>query len=525
MTAPVDALTTPESFGTVPKTCFEAARGRGAVLAIYPGKTYLITENTSAGVLLNYGGTIDIAAGVVFTFEDVVGPDNRVLFTGQGVARSKSCRYSVGWFGDGDLADAWDFCRRGFQTNVLQTCVLPRKRDGSSWVHTRPLLFDDPENRTVYTINCSITAAAEMEAQMVFSPVNKTEDITFWGKIDLDGADLATHGVKIRGGARIRFMDFLSGNRHLGDVLHINPENEISVDQFYASMVYGVSHGGYTANIIGGGGIILGLLIDHIFCNGVKPNGLGVANFEGFITGSTVKLVSENCVNSAGITSLPVDRSVVRVAAGDNYVQGDYRAPHALAIDAIWAKAHTKQLLSVERGGTETTRKSRINVGTMDRWRTVANTDRLASVEYCESSSFGFGHAQMSVATAVSIGASVNDVRFNNVDPYRVKAAAYTRVLVGGQCRIDTDLADDTAVTVIPNACAGLLNVNCGRGTWAVIAWRNDGTSAVVAKGDVDVTAGVLTTGVDGRFTIGLSGSQIYLENRTGMSRRVTAAV
>ena len=527
----------PEDFGAVGdgttncRAAFESARSASHPLAVLPGKVYRISANTTAGVILNFGGLIQVDSGVTFTFDDVVGADNQVLFSGAGIAKSSARRYSVGWYGDADLADAWDFCRRGFETNYYQTCVFPQKRDATGWTHSRPLQFDDPENRTVYTMNCAITASATMSAQIIVSPTNKTEDIIFWGKIDLEGAGYADYGVKILGGARIRFMDILSCGGHLQDSVLIDCTVGPSVDQFYANIIYGVRYGGYVLNAIGRSGPIHMMQIGNVFGNGVRTGGgLGVANFEGNVIGSKIDMVSENGPSGTGVDLMPSDKPIVRIAAGDYQWASAYRAPYDLEIGKVFAEVHPKLLLKTEQGGSMTAVKSRFTVGGLERFRTVSGADQLADIDWCTGSSVRFGNTQQDLTMAATIGSNVSRLSVHDVDPYLIKVpgGVYSKLRFDGRYGADCDVADDAVIVIDPNTGSGVLRVHGGVSVngWAQIAWRADGQVESIARGTsvkLADTALTGTTGTDGRLTIGVSSAGlIYIENRLGSSRRVT---
>lgn len=139
---PVDV---PESFGAVgdgisnDSAAFIQARTDGYVVALRPGRTYRFTTNANIGFILNWGGVIQVDAGVTVVFDDVIGPDNKVAFTGAGIARSRINRFSVGWYSSStDLADKWDACRRAFQEHHPQTAIFPPPPDGDLWYHSRP---------------------------------------------------------------------------------------------------------------------------------------------------------------------------------------------------------------------------------------------------------------------------------------------------------------------------------------------------------------------------------------------------
>lgn len=540
MQAVLDTQTTPEAFGgngngvANNSAAFARAKVRGAALTLYPGKTYRISSNTTAGLLINLGGIVSIDSGVVLTIDGVVGADSKVCFSGAGTVRTSDRHYSVGWFGDNDLSDAWDFCRRGFLKDALQTCIWPNKADGTSWQHSRPLEFDDPENRTVFNITCSIVASETMNAQFIFSPINKTEDMNFIGKIDLDGDSLADHAVLMRGGARIRFENIITTNDHLSDAFLVDPQF-FTVDELFINMLSAVRHGGYALNLYADAGHILAPQVNMVFSNGCRVDaGDGVLNMEGHITAPDIRYVLENAIAqpSIDIGAFGPDVSLVRIAAGDHYFNNTWQSPRGVHIGKIWGHGHTKQLLKVEKGGVQSTSRVSFAIDHVDRFRSTEPPSPLASVDHVRNSTITLGHNTVAQAVAITVGENVDGLSIKDVDPVRVAvpSGSYDRMLINGSQGIDTNIADDAVVMIRPRNTNGILNVHCGQENngWAIIAWRGDGFAVVVQKGsDVDVVTTPLTgtTGADGKFTIGVSGNRIYLENRLGSSKRVSAVM
>lgn len=94
--------------------------------------------------------------------------------------------------------------------------------------------------------NLRLQASVVMAQQILISPALKTEDIFFSGKIELRGEGLATDGVLVQGGARIRFLNELLCRDHLRDGVRLQVDAAQShggIDQFDLNFLQAVGYG------------------------------------------------------------------------------------------------------------------------------------------------------------------------------------------------------------------------------------------------------------------------------------------
>lgn len=548
---PYTDLVIPEAFGAVGdgasdcKAGLEAARMANAIVALYPGRTYRINANATIGVLLNLGGLIQVDSGVTLVFDDVIGSDSIPVFAGDGIARSRINRFSVGWYGNGDFSDAWDFCRRGFREHYFQECIIPSAPDGNFWNHSRPIEFDDPENLTVFKVdNSRIRATAPMDSQLIFSTDNKTEDIRFEGKIELDGNGYATDSVLVQGGARIRFLNELVCYNPLRDGVRLNVVHA-GIDQFYVNFLRAVGYGaggasGWALNVLGDG-IIQGLKVDHIFCNGISSDyagaaaDIGIVNLEGFIMGADISYITENSGSiadgQAGLAYLPTAASLVRIAASPAVVGSGYRAPQAVNIGTIFAFKHYYNLLKVENGGAGTV-KPNFTVGMLDRYVSLSNTAHIADIDFCYNSSINFGRQVASLGSrAMKLGPDATNLFVNGIRSIFIEntSGVWDGFIANGVEGFEQNVADDGVVAFKPRQSNGILHVKFGVATsgYAIIQWRTDNQAAIIAKHpDVDVAVGTVLTGtegIDGRGAVSIVSGTVYFENRYGSTRIINA--
>lgn len=248
------------------------------------------------------------------------------------------------------------------------------------------------------------------------------------------------------------------------------------------------------------------------------------------IVSANIDLVTENSGSVAGLAYLPAGSTVVRIAAGDNYVSF-YRAPQSVNIGTISAFQHKFCVLRSENGGPGTpTLRPQFTVGLLDRYAYNATTDVLADVQYCDNASITFGRMSRLLTKAVEVGSGALHLTLNGVDAIDVDNTSkeYSALVTDGVEGFETNITDDGVASFVPKGGSGILHVKVGTASsgYAVIAWRSDAQAVVISRSavEMDVCVGEVltgTSGADGKFTVSIATNKIYFENRTGTARSV----
>ena len=339
---------------------FVNARAKGIALTLLPGKTYRISSSVTLGKLMNLGGVISIDAGVTVTYDDVIGPENVVCFSGAGIARSASEKYSLGHYSGASANEKWDFLRRAFVTNRLYYCRVPAPvptdlayHGPNAWKVTAPLVFDDPENAGVFDCDAAfyVTSATTIASVFHFSPVNKTEDIRFPQGLRIECNSKATDGIYIQGGARLIFdAEVVVGyprrdGVNMSDMIAASDEVQF---KFLRSVGYGRRVLTLYSNNIDRP--ILGFSVDYLFSNGGSTGCLGVTSIGGNVRQFRIEKLLENFFAPAGLVD-GTDCLVEFVVSAGGFVPN-----RNVMIDQLHALNSTSTIVRVrdETGGTYT---------------------------------------------------------------------------------------------------------------------------------------------------------------------------
>lgn len=224
----LESLVTPEDVGgkgdgtTDDGPAFTNASANGRVIVLSPNKTYKITSNTTVGSILANGSKIEIGAGATLTFEDIIGDEAAVVFTGEGTAVSKANYYSLGWYAGNSFNAKWNALKRAFSGTVSKYVWIPAPyrtdpaaslamADGQPrWKLTEAVTFNTNEsNLTIEALgeflvdqSASLTAGA-----FIVGELNAPQNLTFVRGLTIMCNGSATYGLRLRGGTNITFQD------------------------------------------------------------------------------------------------------------------------------------------------------------------------------------------------------------------------------------------------------------------------------------------------------------------------------
>lgn len=291
-----------------------AAHNAGGGYILLPmGKTYRISANLAVGVIIANGGMLSIDSGVTLTYDAVSGAPNISVFTGGGIARPSSYRYSLGHYDGATGTEKWNRMRRAFVANSKKTILIPAPLPSDpayiadaygspSYKVTSPLLFNDPENNSTIWQECSLVATEDgLKALIEISTSQKCEDV-YWNGLVIDGQDKAIDGIRAHGGARFHWY----GRSRITSVKQdgINWLNDLfPADEPLIQFLEAVRYGRHATSFEGKiNKEISGLQLDYVFSNGARGIYCTAAVSGGRVTSLTLDAKLPDGVQSQRLT-------------------------------------------------------------------------------------------------------------------------------------------------------------------------------------------------------------------------------
>lgn len=508
----------------------------GSFLHLPTGQSFRVSSSVTIGAVFASGGTITVDSGVTLTVASVMGDLATVIFKGAGTVKTIDRRYSLGWF-DGVSANLkWDFLRRGFVDSERKFVCFPNPRSDDpaattsyygkpAWAIDAPMYFDDPENEGLYYSEAIFAArSAIADAMVVFSPTDKTEEIFFPNGLFLEGKNLAASCMHIRGGARIKFSQWVRCKYTTGAALLFDnatgPSDAVEFDCLETSAfgTYGlavdVTNGGsnpsYTTNNPN-----LSTRIGTLFTNGGNAGCLGLIHASGTIRnlriGSIVEEISTGVLYDWSGAMIQVESKSYGASTGPGIV-----------VETVYAKVSTAPIL-VTSGAAAGGAKSAVAINNIQNNFPAAG---MVVLDYAAGCTIGRINNGTSSLGLISVASNCSDIRITgNVTP--MVSGYCDRMEVNGRYAAVVPLAQDTAFNILlPPQGTTAVEVMAQEDSngWASINARNSGATTLKSKGSsAALTTGSLsgTTGASGSINISVSSGRLYVENRITATRTI----
>lgn len=517
------------------------AGGAGVPIMLTPGKTYRVSSNRTIGTVWAAGGVISVDAGITLTVKGVVGPAAAVIFSGLGIVETKTRTYSVAWFAGASLNEKWDMCRRSFLADQHYTCHWPRpdKTDaaavlatgaegtrGYMWRVTAPVVFDDPENNGTIISDAKLCVTAACDAALLFSTANKTEEINFPVGLWVEGRYNCNYGIRINGGARLKFGGAVHTKRIKMDGVYVEPSlpaNAVAADQIQFEFLNVTDYGRYGVNIVGRPqvqptGIANSIRIGFLFSNGGAPAAsygssapVALLRAAGLIRGLRVDYVQENTAYSGG----ELDNSAALVLIEAN----DEGAPKDVVVEQIGMRGNLAKAVKAINSGSGSAQKSTFRVG---RITNNASAGAIVDLDWTDSVELGAINAGTLYSGAVT-HSNTSDLRTSGITTEAISGVA-DRMLINGALTLIRDIGNNSVNNFSVSGYGSMLVIleSADPAANAIAHLSGTGTLTAVSVGSKATVSSNTTlvgsTGTSGMVNLSANNGRVYVENRTGVT-------
>lgn len=508
----------------------------GGPVLLTLGKVYRVRNNRAVGVIFSGGGVISIDAGVTLSVVDVVGPITGVVFVGMGVVETVNRTYSVGWFEGNSLNEKWDFCRRAFAADKHYTCVWPKPAKGDPaavlaqsyegnkaymWRVNAPIYFDDPENNgRIFSLG-KLCVTDSCDAALIFSTTHKTEEIDFPFGVWVEGRFNCNYGIRINGGARVKFGGATQLKRIKLDGLYVEPDLPIvgaAVDTLQFDFLGVTDYGRYGVNVVSRStGTVLGLCINLLFTNGGAPLSyyagsapIALLRLTGPLRGCHIGNILENTAYSNG--ELNNSDALVLIQSNDE------GAPRNVVINNIEMRGNLVKAVRSYNSGAVTADKPEWRV---ERVVNQATAGTIIDVQWADGWKVGkINTGAISSCIAVAGNAPNGQINGNNTECVNGIA---DRMRINGDYGFYRPLGNNSIFSMAITG-SGVVEVSSADNinAFAMFSTRSGFDGAAVFVGsEATFTSGVTptgTTGPVGKLNCFTNDWKVYVENRTGVA-------
>ena len=567
----------PEWFNSLSAACKSVVSAGNVIVA----KPFTIADavkdtiGSSVTLVILDGGKVnvpDVTDTLVVNGHIIAGDDE--AFEGSGVVILKQRNINICWFPGNSLNAKWDAMSKGLVTSDIYYIDVPYPAPNTPGAYDDPnygwiwgldgtMVFDDPEQNVRVFFRSPVGAISSISGPMIKIGHNdKVNNVHFPLGLRLIGRDSANVGIEISGAARFK-SDGILALFDCDTLMYINNKTD-NVETIQIDMLYmaGFDSVGFLirGDDLGLGRQVKDVYIDHIECDGSGTNsarevvqihgvarGIYFRNMDyqsstGFAPKRTF-LLSATAANPmyqieiANVKSA-LDTGIVVVDSSGGTAQRISDATFRnifvnsgkVAVKADWLQKSVIEGISKNNNVIITSNAQDIRFNT-DRSYNLITDSGVRSV--FNTLGFNDGDPRISgnwSSATKAIGYFVVDTSGSGNALFVNDGSNFFPVSSIVKARFDVTIANDAVYTFSSPRDDGFLFVfTNGQPQYSgVVAYWTvsgfTGTTALIGAGaNFDVTTGVLTgtTGAVGKLTVSVNQGTIYIENRTGASRKV----